>query len=110
MKNIQILIAICLLLLVNGSSYPLIFEPNFCTIEKNKTDIVKISLSNDQNKSVGLNFTYGDENEEFSSTDIIKLLDPVLIGPFKNQTSKVKIFALNVGHLVISAKSNDIEM
>lgn len=108
MKNIQILISICFFLLIDGN--PIIFEPSFFTIESNKTDIVKISLLSDQNKSVCLNFTYGDENEEFFSTDIIKLLDPVLIGPFKNQTFKVKLFALKVGHLVISAKSNDIDM
>ncbi|RNA17603.1 cystinosin-like isoform X1 [Brachionus plicatilis] len=110
MRILVFFFAVCFALLVNASEKKLIFEPNSLTIEKNKTNNVKVSLVSDNNQSVCLNFTYGDENEEFSSTDIIKVLEPILIGPLRNQSSNVEIHALKVGHLVIGARSNEVDI
>lgn len=111
MRLFLIFVSICFAsLAAEASDKVLNFEPDSLTIEKHKTASVKVSLTKDNNQSICLNFTYGDENEEYSSTDVIKLLDHIQVGPLRNQTTKVLIHALKVGHLVIGAKSNDFDM
>ena len=61
-------------------------------------------------QSVSLNFTYGDENDIYKNTYLIEQLpniDFVKGGP---NSQKLELKALKVGHLVIGAMSNDLDM
>ena len=61
-------------------------------------------------KPININFTYGDENEVYSNTNIIKPLPSIKFNPNENQTISVDITGEKVGHLVIGAESSDIKM
>ena len=59
-----------------------------------------------------IEFTYGDENEVHGSTDMISMLPSITFSADDNQSIPivVEIIALEVGHLVIGAKSKNIAM
>ncbi|CAF0894339.1 unnamed protein product [Brachionus calyciflorus] len=105
-----LLVLFCFVNFSNALDKILVFEPNSLTIEINKSDNLEVSLVDDIENKIFLNFTYGDENEEYLDTNIVEKLDPIELGPFKNESVKLKINARQVGHLVIGAKSNEIKI
>jgi hypothetical protein len=62
------------------------------------------------NKSIFVNFTYGDENEIHNQTNLIKPLYGIEFEPFDNNSKTIKLETLDVGHLVIGAISENIKM
>jgi hypothetical protein len=67
-------------------------------------------LSHGSNKTISVNFTYGSENEIYTESKYIRPLDPILFTPEGNQTHCVVISPIQVGHLVLGAISDDINM
>ncbi len=57
-----------------------------------------------------VDFVYGDENNVYNTTELIGPLRPIEFEPFDNQSKQVRLYALNVGHLVIGAQSDQIQM
>ena len=61
-------------------------------------------------RPININFTYGDENEANTDTTIIKPIAPIQFKPFDNSSIDVVLQAEDVGHIVVGAASNDINM
>ena len=70
-----------------------------------------LSIFSEQfDKPIGINFTYGDENEVFANTSIIKPLAAITFKPHDNQSISMDLTGTKVGHLVIGAESSDVKM
>ncbi len=61
-------------------------------------------------KQISINFTYGDENDVNSNTNIIKSLPSITFQPNGNNSVALQLTGQNVGHLVVGAQSNQIKM
>lgn len=88
------------------------FDPSSLTLEKGSNRNISIRFVSNPtfNRSILVNFTYGDENNVYNDTNLIKWLEPVKFEAFENNSKSIKLETIDVGHLVIGVQSNDIKI
>ena len=57
-----------------------------------------------------LNFTYGDENKVGDGTKMIHELPSLVINANDTESRQIEVTSLEVGHLVIGMRSDDVDM
>lgn len=86
------------------------FTPDNLLMKLNETKKVDVKLLNFLNETISIAFTYGDESQVKNVSNGMISQIPDLNFTDSSQSKSIEITALQVGHLVVGAISNEIKM